>query len=96
MAGDKEVGYCVPRPDLDLAVVPTEDDSLAWLHQGHANAVVRDVNRVVDATADRVCLLVASGMASSLPALVRLRELYIAVHSLPWLPEGVSELLLEI
>ena len=96
MAGDEEVRYRVPCPDLDFAVVPTKDYPLARLHQGHAHAVVRDVYRVIDATADWICLLVATVMAASLPALVCLRELHVAVHGLPWLPEGIPELLLEI
>lgn len=82
----------VAGSDLDLAVVTAEDNPLARLHQSHADAVVRDINRVVNSSADRIRLLVAT----SLPALVGLRELNIAIHALSWLPKGVSELLLEI
>ena len=90
------MGDSITSSDLDLAVVTTEDDPLARLHESHADAVVRDVNRVVNASTDRISLLVAAMMAASLPALIGLRKLNVAIHALSWLTKGVSELLLEI
>ena len=77
--------------------MPTKDDTLAWLHQGHAHAVVRDVYRVIDSTSGRICMLVAPMMPAPLSALIGLRELHAAVHGLSWLlSKGISKLLLEI
>lgn len=96
MSCDNELRNSISGSDLDFAVVTAKDNAFARLHQSHADAVVRDVDRVVDTTANRVSPLVGSMRASSLPTLVRLLELHIAIHGLPWLPESISELLLEI
>ena len=97
VARDDKLRDCVPRPDFDFAVVPTKDDTLTGLHQGHAHAVVGDVYRVIDSTSGRICMLVASMLPASRPALVRLRELHAPVHCLSWLlPKCIPKLLLEI
>lgn len=96
MASNEEMRNSIAGSDLDLAIVTTKDYPFARLHQSHADAVVRDVNRVVNASTDRISLLVAAMMTASLPALVGLCELNITIHALSWLPKGVSELLLEI
>ena len=47
MAGDDEVGNGVSCPNLNRAVVPSEDDTVTGLHNSHGHAVVRDVDRVL-------------------------------------------------
>lgn len=44
---DEEVRYGITAPDLDLAVVASEDKAVSGLHQGHRHGVVGDVDGVV-------------------------------------------------
>jgi hypothetical protein len=44
VASNEQVRNRVSCPDLDLAVVTSQNETIRWLHHRHGNRVVRDVN----------------------------------------------------
>ena len=64
MTSDQQIWNCVSWSDLNLAVVAPQDNSIAWLHQCHADTVVGNVDWVIDSTT--VSSLIGIAMPTSL------------------------------
>mgnify|MGYP006932351612 CR=1 FL=1 len=98
VSGDEEVGNRVASPNLDLAVVASKNNAVAWLHKSHTYAVVWNINWVVNTSTYWFLLSCSCMMISSWSATIRLSKLNIAIH--PWatsrLTKSISKLLMEI
>lgn len=86
----------IASPDFYLAVVSSEDETICWLHDGHWNRVVRNINGVVRWLLLRLSLHSPTTVMSL--SLWRLGLLLTELRhvTLRHLPKGLSKTLLKV